>query len=110
MGTIDPVALALNRLNQLKANEATSAANDLEVRIDSMSVVVSDPDLTSYALKAELSSTPITEYWNGTAWSPREATNRPKHFYGGPAMPLPNGSTTGGGGMIPNKDLWFGIV
>ena len=40
------------------------------------------------------------------AYGARPATSRPVHFYG-VNPPTTDGSTAGGGGMVPNLDQWF---
>lgn len=73
-------------------------------------VVQTPPDLSSYATIAMLSGFMKVVIWNGTQWGPREATNNSIFFLGGPAQPNPDGSTSGGGGMVPGKDFWAGVV
>lgn len=54
----------------------------------------------------DLAGTPLELRATAGTYAPRPATTRPVHFIG-PTPPAGNGSTAGGGGMVPELDAWF---
>jgi hypothetical protein len=76
---------------------------ELEARIDALVELVESTD----AISEGQAQTPLFLNTIAGVYPARPATTRPVIFIDPLVRPLPTGSVTGGGGMVPSLDLWL---
>lgn len=80
---------------------AIADVNGLQAALDTLTAAVA-------AINTALNDTPQFVYVSSGAYPARRATPRPQIFRDPTVIPTNDGSTSGGGGMVPNIDIWLG--
>jgi hypothetical protein len=76
---------------------------ELEARVEALTEAVE----TNVAIAEGAAFTPLFLNTSGGVYPPRPATPRPIIFTDPLVRPAANGSISGGGGMVPQLDLWL---
>lgn len=80
---------------------AIADVSGLQAALDTLTAAVA-------AINTALNDTPQFVYVSSGAYPARRATPRPQIFRDPTVIPTNDGSTSGGGGMVPNIDIWLG--